>query len=135
MHVPDQLRRKLDDQSEVMILVGYHNTGGHKLFDPVKRNIVISRDVLIDEVKKWDWSKSKEIHTTSIMCEDSEDSAGSNQASSSRPQRQRQMPARLQDCEVVADNEVNEEGDLVHLAFLADSEPVNDSEALRIPKR
>jgi predicted nucleotidyltransferase len=51
-HVPDQLRRKLDDKSEVMILVGYHNTGGYKLFDPVKRNIVISRDVLIDEVKE-----------------------------------------------------------------------------------
>jgi hypothetical protein len=130
-HVPDQLRRKLDDKSEVMILVGYHNTGGYKLFDPVKRNIVISRDVLIDEVKKWDWSKGKEILTASIMCEDS---AGSTQASSSRPQRQRQMPARLQDCEINADNEVNEEGDLVHLAFLADSEPVNDSEALRNPK-
>jgi hypothetical protein len=43
---------KLDDKSEVMILVGYHNTGGYKLFDPVKRNIVISRDVLIDEVKE-----------------------------------------------------------------------------------
>jgi hypothetical protein len=52
------------------------------------------------------------------VCEDSEGSASSNQASSSRPQRQRQMSARLQDCEVVADNEVNEEGDLVHLAFL-----------------
>jgi hypothetical protein len=33
-HVPDQLRRKLDDKSNQMILVGYHSTGGYKLFDP-----------------------------------------------------------------------------------------------------
>ena len=73
------------------------------------------------------------------MCEDSEDIEDSAvptqaQTGSSRPQRQRQMPARLQDCDIIADNEVNEGGDLVHLAFLADSEPVNDSEALKNPK-
>jgi hypothetical protein len=51
-HVSDQLRRKLDDKSDMMILVGYHNTGGYKLFDPININIVISRDVLIDEVEE-----------------------------------------------------------------------------------
>jgi hypothetical protein len=52
--VSDQLRRKLDDKSDMMILVGYHNTGGYKLFDPININIVISRDVLIDEVEEYD---------------------------------------------------------------------------------
>ena len=33
-HIPDQLRRKLDDKGEQMILLGYHSTGGYKLFDP-----------------------------------------------------------------------------------------------------
>jgi hypothetical protein len=50
----DQLRRKLDDKSDMMILVGYHNTDGYKLFDPININIVISRDVLIDEVEEYD---------------------------------------------------------------------------------
>jgi hypothetical protein len=53
-HVSDQLRRKLDDKSDMMILVGYHNTDGYKLFDPININIVISRDVLIDEVEEYD---------------------------------------------------------------------------------
>ncbi|MCI77127.1 hypothetical protein A2U01_0098397, partial [Trifolium medium] len=33
------------------------------------------------------------------------------------------MPARLQYCEIAPDNQVNDEGELVHYAFLADTEP------------
>jgi hypothetical protein len=36
-----------------------------------------------------------------------------------RSTRPRQIPARIQDCETVNDNEVNEDGDLVHFALLA----------------
>ena len=36
-HVSDQLRRKLDDKSNQMILIGYHLTGGYKLLDPVNK--------------------------------------------------------------------------------------------------
>jgi hypothetical protein len=53
-HVPDQLRRKLDDKATIMILVGYHSTGGYKLYDPVNKSVVVSRDVVIDEMKEWD---------------------------------------------------------------------------------
>lgn len=42
-HVPDQLRRKLDDKSNQMILVGYHSTSGCKLFGLVNKQVVISR--------------------------------------------------------------------------------------------
>lgn len=50
-HVSGQLKKKLDDKGEVMILVEYHSTGGYKLFDVVNRRIMISRDVVIDEIK------------------------------------------------------------------------------------
>lgn len=50
-HVPDQLRKKLDDKGEKLIFVGYHSTGGYKLFDGKNRKIVITRDVTFDEVK------------------------------------------------------------------------------------
>src|ERR1043165_9137323 len=53
-HVPDQLRRKLDDKSSQMILVGYHSTTCYKLFDPVNKQVMIIKDVIIDELKKWD---------------------------------------------------------------------------------
>ena len=57
-HVPYQLIRKLDDKSIQMILVGYHSTGGYKLFDPVNKKIVISRDMIIDELKELDYTKN-----------------------------------------------------------------------------
>lgn len=41
-HVPEQLRNNLDDNGEMMILVGYHSTGGYKLFDAANRRIMIS---------------------------------------------------------------------------------------------
>jgi len=54
-HVPEQIRKKLDDKAELMILIGYHPTGAYKLYHPKMRKVVISRDVLIDETKGWNW--------------------------------------------------------------------------------
>ncbi|XP_058775646.1 uncharacterized protein LOC131649925 [Vicia villosa] len=51
-----------------------------------------------------------------------------------RSTRQRVLPSRLQECERFQDNEVNNEGDFVHFALMAESEPVNTEEALRDPK-
>lgn len=39
-------------KGEVMILVGYHSTSGYKLFDVVNMRIMISQDVVIDELKQ-----------------------------------------------------------------------------------
>ncbi|CAJ2677087.1 unnamed protein product [Trifolium pratense] len=63
-HTPDQLRKKLDDKSTMMILVGYHSTGGYKLYDPINNNVVISRDVIIDELKEWDWNTNDRKKST-----------------------------------------------------------------------
>jgi len=54
-HVPEQNKKKLDDKAEPMILIGYHPIGAYKLYDPRMRKVVISRDVLIDETKGWNW--------------------------------------------------------------------------------
>lgn len=51
-HILDQLLNKLDDKGEKMILVGYHSTGGYKLYDTVNKRIVISKDMIFDEL--WD---------------------------------------------------------------------------------
>jgi len=48
-----------------------------------------------------------------------------------RPTRTRVAPARLQDCEIIADIEVIEDGDFIHFALLADAEPINHNEALK----
>jgi len=51
-----------------------------------------------------------------------------------RPRRQQRQPVHLQDCEVNLDDEVDENGDLVHFAFLADSESVRLADAIQHPK-
>lgn len=52
-HIPDQLRSKMDDKGEQMILLGYHSIGGYKLFNPKTKQVVVSRDMFVDELKCW----------------------------------------------------------------------------------
>ena len=61
-HVPDARRRRLDDKSEPMILVGYHKTGAYRLFNPVNEKIVLSRDIVINENSAWDQNFSNSIN-------------------------------------------------------------------------
>lgn len=36
----------------MMIRIGYHSTGGYKLFDVVNKRIMINRDVVVNELKQ-----------------------------------------------------------------------------------
>ena len=53
-----------------MILIGYHSTGGYKLFDPVNKQVVISRDMVIDEFKEWDWTENVKKDSLRILYEE-----------------------------------------------------------------
>jgi len=59
-HVPDARRSKLEDKSEIMILIGYHPTGAYKLYNPVTQKVHISRDVIVNEIEKWKWESEPE---------------------------------------------------------------------------
>ena len=48
-----------------------------------------------------------------------------------RPQRNRQAPVKLTDCEITSDDAVNDEGDLIHIALLENVEPINYKETLK----
>ncbi|GAU43423.1 hypothetical protein TSUD_334860 [Trifolium subterraneum] len=134
-HVPDQLRRKLDVKATTMILVGYHSTGGYKLYDPVNKNVVVSRDVVFDEMKEWDWNMQEKKSSTSVMLEELEENTEIvPEIDMRRSTRTRALPARLQECELNKDNEVTNDGDLVHLAFMAESEPIDVISALKSEK-
>nr|GEW90530.1 retrovirus-related Pol polyprotein from transposon TNT 1-94 [Tanacetum cinerariifolium] len=57
VHVPSQSRLKLDDRSEKHVFVGYDKQSkGYKLYNPVTRKVVLSRDVEFNEEGSWDWS-------------------------------------------------------------------------------
>ena len=54
-HIPDELRRKLDKKGQKCILVSYsEDTKAYKLYDPVIRKVIISRDVQFVENESWD---------------------------------------------------------------------------------
>ncbi|KAG6483115.1 hypothetical protein ZIOFF_059755 [Zingiber officinale] len=56
VHVPDEKRTKLDEKSKIGILVGYYSgIRGYRVFDPVGGKIIISRDIIFEEDKEWDW--------------------------------------------------------------------------------
>lgn len=44
---------------------------------------------------------------------------------------ERQLPQRLNDFELIADDVVNSEGELIHFALLAESKPVSLEEAMK----
>lgn len=69
-HVPGHLRRKLVDKSNQMILIGYHSTGGSKLFDLVNKKVMINRDMIIDELKERDWTKNVKKDSVRILYEE-----------------------------------------------------------------
>lgn len=48
VHIPDQLRTKLDKKSEKMILVGYDNTN-YKMYNINTKRVKVSRNVIFDE--------------------------------------------------------------------------------------
>lgn len=141
-HVPNAKRLKLEDKSEMMMLLAYHPTGAYKLYNPVTKKIQISRDVIIDEAKAWKWDNNLNatVSTVSVLLEDDEPRQGRvpevnpTATPASRPARTRQPPARLSDYVTFLDSAVTGEGDFVHLAMLADTEPVSFEEAMTEPK-
>lgn len=142
-NVPDARRKKLDDKSDTMIFVSYHKTKAYRLFNLIRKKIIISRDIIIDENEAWYWTSNntgrkpllnsglgekQEVALDGASPGDIiEDVPEVNQ----RPQIKRMPQAGLQDCEVIADKEVIEDGDLVNFALLADVERINHDEALK----
>ncbi|KAE8666438.1 Phospholipase D delta [Hibiscus syriacus] len=59
-HVPEQTRKKLDDRGEKCIFIGYdERSKAYRLYNPLTKKIIISRDVEFDEADYWRWSKEE----------------------------------------------------------------------------
>ena len=150
-HVPEQLRKKLDDRSQAMVFIGYHSTGAYKLYSPNDDKLMISRDVLVDESKGWDWSQSsvrQESDTvTTVFEEDQQNEASTSRseqdrASTSRNEEQPEQNARrssrtrtestrLSGYERFPDQAVDADGDLIEEAMMmAEAEPIDLDQAM-----
>lgn len=60
LYEPDQKRPKIDDQSAKYVLIGYDARTSCKLYDPILKKVVISRDEEFNEEFSWDWNVKKE---------------------------------------------------------------------------
>ena len=55
VHVPDEMRKKLDKKGQKCIFVDYlEDTKVYKMYDLVARKVIISRDVQFVENESWD---------------------------------------------------------------------------------
>lgn len=61
VHVPDKKRVKLDDKSTACVMLGIsEESKAYRLFDPVAKIVLISRDVVFEENECWNWGRKEE---------------------------------------------------------------------------
>jgi hypothetical protein len=50
-------QKKLDDRSAPMVFIGYEpGAKAYRVYDPVARRVHVSRDIIFDENRSWDWN-------------------------------------------------------------------------------
>jgi len=59
-HVPKATRLKLDDKVVKIIFIGYKH-GGYKLYNPMTKKVIISRDVTLVEDEEWQWNATTKM--------------------------------------------------------------------------
>ncbi|CAJ2675758.1 unnamed protein product [Trifolium pratense] len=73
VHIPDSQRTKLDGKSISCIHLGISDESkGYKLYDPLKKKIIISRDVIFEEKKGWEWNKPSREKNSEVTIDDIE---------------------------------------------------------------
>jgi hypothetical protein len=73
VHVNDVQRKKLDKRSKICVLLGISDESkAYKLYDPADKKIIVSRDVIFEEDKSWNWDNTQKL----VQQENSSDNLG-----------------------------------------------------------
>ena len=60
--VPKEKRAKLDEKVEVGVFMVYNNNvKGYRIYQPLKKKLIINRDVNFDENAVWNWNDEARI--------------------------------------------------------------------------
>jgi len=110
VHLPNASRKKLDNKSIKCVFMGIsEESKAFRMYDPETQKIIISRDVIFEEMEKWDWNQSGETTSQDFLCaeidekEENEDSpreattVGDQRARNT--ERTRRQPVWMQDYE------------------------------------
>jgi len=70
-HVPNELRKKLDNKGHKCIFIGYsEDTKAYKLYDPIARKVIINHNVQFVENEAWDGSIENTVKIIDAMDHD-----------------------------------------------------------------
>ncbi|GAU16533.1 hypothetical protein TSUD_167640 [Trifolium subterraneum] len=73
-HVPDAQRKKLDDKSVKCVFFGIsEETKAYRLYNPITKRIIISRDVKFVEKDKWKWDEKSEKLAEQVISDEESD--------------------------------------------------------------
>lgn len=62
MHVPEARKTKLDNRRITCVLLGVsEESKGYRLFNPIIKRILVSKDRIFEEDKQWDWDGTQPI--------------------------------------------------------------------------
>lgn len=153
-HVPDEKRKKLDDKAEKCIFLGVsEHSKAYRLYNPITKRIIISRDVVFDESKTWKWTVNSTEEHISISDDEIEEEKQSQPSSSIIPsspsapspnsqveveddvsneprlQRTRRRPTWMQDHEISGVNQTNDP--LAHFALFSGHDPIVFHDAIK----
>ena len=68
VHVPDELRKKLDPKAEKCIFIGYSlEQKGYRCYNPIRGEFRVSRDVIFYEMSSWYTSSGDALKEDMIM--------------------------------------------------------------------
>lgn len=145
-HIPAESRGKLDDKSEKCIFIGYsENSKAYKLYNPVTRKTIVSRDVIFNEDEAWDWKDENECTNISFhynLLEPSDEEIittpppspaatsppSSSESSSNAPQKTKSISELYDETKRIL------EEDFVDFALFVDNDPVTFDDAAREEK-
>ena len=77
VHIPQEVRTKMEPRSEKCIFIGYSmEQKGYKCYNPITKEVRVSRDVVFDELRPWYEDKGK----GKVLEEDYGDYVGTNKS-------------------------------------------------------
>ncbi|UYV70125.1 hypothetical protein LAZ67_7001880 [Cordylochernes scorpioides] len=126
VHIPKDNRKKLDKKSIHTFFVGYTETNkNYRMWDPIARKIIISRDVIFTEVNTSENIQDNQQEQVTIYSEESVDSTNT----SSKPEESCRYPLR---------NRIREKEQsstsctraISYACYVHDQEPLNYEDAI-----
>ncbi|KAL0416653.1 UNVERIFIED_CONTAM: Retrovirus-related Pol polyprotein from transposon TNT 1-94 [Sesamum latifolium] len=150
VHMPEAGRTKLDNRSNTCVLLGVSKESkGYRLFDPIAKRIIVSRDVIFEEGKQWDWDESLKKHIAVDLesgenegvVSKNEDGVSTNEevsdeeirgedANSSEAEERVRWPPRWMS-DYVSGEGLSKNEDEVHIAQVVSNDPLHFEQAVK----